>query len=170
MLFPYLQHIFWIHHRPYQRHKIWRAVRQIQIWSWKFWILKAGGIKLFFDVLSDIFEEVFCMYFIKLKNPYQSWEISLLVHTFLDVVIMKIIHQSFWDIEDWHDKINLLVENKFRFFHMHCNKIFIEDCRSFIIRFRNKLSSWFIIRSESDIHPVSNVLHVFTKHWIVHEF
>jgi len=39
MLFLYLQHIFshlyifWIHHRPYERHIIWRAVRHIQIWS-----------------------------------------------------------------------------------------------------------------------------------------
>ena len=70
---------------------------------------------------------------------------------------MKIIHQSFWDVADWHPKINWLVENKFRFFHVHCNEIFSEDCRSFIIRFRNKLFSWFIIRSESDIQLVSTI-------------
>ena len=92
-------------------------------------------------------------------EQFRFWSII-----FLDVFMMKIIHQSFWDIEDW------LVENEFRFFHVHCNKIFSEDCRSFIIRFRNKLFSWFIIRSESDIHPVSDVLHGFSKHWIVHEF
>jgi len=97
------------------------------------------------------------MYFIHQRirfshEKFRFWSILL-----LDVFIMKIIHQSFWDIEDWHPKINWLVENKFRFFHVHCNEIFSEDCRSFIIRFRNKLFSWFIIRSESDIHPVSTI-------------
>jgi len=137
MLFLYLQHIFshlyifWIHHRPCQRHMIWRAVRQIQIWSShqprpqtsqgffvksrKFWILKVGGIKLFFDVFSDIFKVVFCMYFIHQRirishEQFRFWSIL-----FLDV-FMKIIHQSFWDIKDWHPKINWLVENKVRLF------------------------------------------------------
>jgi len=89
---------------------------------------------------------------------------------FLDVIIMKLIHQGLWQIEHWHYEIDWFIENKFRFFHVHCNKIFSEDCRSFIIRFRNKLFSWFIIRSESDIHPVSDVLHCSSKHWIGHEF
>jgi len=40
---------------------------------------------------------------------------------------------------------------------VHCDKIFTEDCRSFIIRFRNKLFRRLTIRSESDIHPVSTI-------------
>ena len=77
--------------------------------------------------------------------------------------------ESLWDVENRHSDY-WLVENQFSLFHVHRDKIFIEYCHPFKIRFRKQLFHGLFTCFESDINTISDIFHSFSKYWNVHQF
>ena len=124
--------------------------------------------KLVFHIAVDVFQEVIAFNLLSKTDSICGEQLCTISIFRFDLVVVKVVHQRFANIEDAHTAIERLIEYQLRSLHMDFSDIFIEYSQWLKVWFCCKFQCFHVVFDLTHIHVFPDVFHRLSEGRDVH--